>query len=162
MGGMNQRKAPTKNRPEPLCERHDKVRRVVGAGLKEDQSYGDEDAEQYLQRHLRAPGQTEVSAVNYLEVIVSEADASERESRKDRDPDELIAQIRPEKSGDDDCNDDEHSTHRGRAGFLLVSLGTFFANVLTDLEFSQASNDPRADDHPHEKCREACKSSSKG
>ena len=73
------------------------------------------------------------------------------------DPDEAVAEVGPEQRGDDDRDDDEQSAHGGRAGFFLMRLRAFFADVLADLEIAQAVDNERADNECGEKRREAGK-----
>ena len=42
--------------------------------------------------------------------------------------------------------DDQQSAHGRRAGFFLMGLRAFFADVLADLKFAQAADDERSDD----------------
>src|SRR5207253_7287212 len=61
-------------------------------------------------------------------------------------------------------NDDhaEHTAHGGRPSFSGVGFGTFFADVLSDLEFAQLTDDRRTDDQPHKQRRQAGEGSAEG
>ena len=72
--------------------------------------------------------------------------AAKAQVAKHRDPDEAVAQVGPQQSWDHDGDRDQQAAHGGRAGFFLMSLGAFFADVLADLKFAQAVDDERADD----------------
>ncbi len=74
---------------------------------------------------------------------------------EDGDPDEGIAEIGPEQRGDEDCDGDQQAAHGRRAGFFLMGLRAFFADVLADLKVAQALNYDRADDESGEKRGEA-------
>ncbi len=97
-----------------------------------------------LIQHLAAGGQTQVAMFGDLGIIVHKADRAIGQQRQHRDPDIGVAQVRPQQRGDHDRNDDQHAAHGGRAGFLLVRLGSFFANVLADLELAQLGDQPRS------------------
>ena len=61
-----------------------------------------------------------------------------------------IAQVGPQQRRHDDRDGDQHPAHGGRAGFFLVGLRAFFADVLADLKFAQAVDDQRPDDQASE------------
>src|SRR5690242_18154625 len=105
-------------RPELLRKRNDEMRRVVGAGLEEDQRNRDQYAEKNLQRHLCSTGQTQVPLVDNLQIIIGKPDATECECRKHRDPYELIREISPQQRRYNDGDDDEYPTHRRRASLF--------------------------------------------
>ena len=71
------------------------------------------------------------------------------------DPDEAIAQVRPQQGWHHHGDNDQHASHGRRPGFLLMGLGAVFADVLADLEFAQPANYRRADDQPHKQRGEA-------
>src|SRR6202140_2585135 len=79
--------------------------------------------------------------MRHLGVVVGKSDGGERTGGEHGNPYKAIAQVRPKQCGDDDRDDNQQSSHGGRTGFFLVSLGTLFANELSDLELAQAAND---------------------
>ena len=58
-------------------------------------------------------------------------------------------------------NHDQNAAHGGRAGFFLVILWAFFANVLADLKFAQAIDDERPDDQSGKQGSQAGESGAK-
>ena len=62
----------------------------------------------------------------------------------------------------EDGDDNEDSAHSGRAGFFLVRLGAFFADVLADLEFAKFLDDVGPDEHSDEQGRERGEDSAEG
>ena len=107
---------------------------------------GDHDAGRDLQAEFGACGQAQIAAVRHLGVIVGESDGGEGAGGEYGNPDEAVAQVRPQQRRNDNRDDDQQSAHGGRARFFLVSLGTLFANVLPDLEFAQTVDDQRTHD----------------
>ena len=95
---------------------------------------------------LARAGQAQIAAMHHLGVVVGESDGRERAGGKHGNPHEAIAQIGPQQRGNDDRDDDQQSAHGRRAGFFLMSLRAFFANVLSDLKFAQAADDQRTHD----------------
>jgi len=145
-----------------LKERHDQLRRIHVVGLHGDQHGRDHKTGGELQSKLRARGQTEVAAMRHLGVVVGESDGRVGDGGEYGDPDEAITQIGPEQCGDDNGNNDQQASHGGRAGFLLMSFWGSFANVLADLEITQAADDERSDNQRGEKRGEAGESRAEG
>ena len=77
-------------------------------------------------------------------VVVDETDSAVGQQREDRDPHIGVAQVRPEQRGNHDGDNDQHAAHGGGAGFLLVRLGSIFADVLADLKLAQLADQPGA------------------
>src|SRR3954462_2017105 len=99
--------------------------------------------------------------MGHLGVVVGESDGGKRTSGKNSDPHETVAQVGPEKGGHDDRDDDQQSTHGGRARFFLMGLGTFFADELSDLEITQAPDHQWTHDQSREEGGQAGKRSAK-
>ena len=97
---------------------------------------------QHLQREFLPAGEPQVAPLHHFRVVVDEADGRETQQREDGDPHVEVAEIGPEQRGHDDGDDDQDAAHGRRAGFLLVAARTFFANVLSDLEFAQLGDQP--------------------
>jgi len=95
-------------------------------------------------------------------VVVGESDGRIGTDGKNGDPDEAIAEIRPQQRGNDDGDHDQQAAHRGRTGFLLMRLGTFFADVLADLEITQSPDDEWPDDQSREQGGEAGEGGAEG
>ena len=111
-----------------------------------NQRDGDAGRGEPLPEELGARGETEVAAVDDLDVVVGETDGAEGERGTDGDPDEGIGGVGPEHGGQQNGDDDEDAAHGGRAGFFLVRLRAVFADVLADLEFAQLLDDVGADE----------------
>ena len=118
--------------------------------LQNDQRDGDQDACGDLIAEFGTCGQTEIAAMNNLQVIVGEADGAEGQRREDGEPDERVAEVGPKKRGDEDRDGDEQATHGRSAGFFLVGLRAFFADVLSNLEIAETLDDERTDDESGE------------
>ncbi len=101
---------------------------------------------QALPKELGLRRKTETAAPDHLDVVVGKADSSESQSGEDDDPDKGIGRVGPQHRRQQNGDDDEHSAHGGRAGFLQVRLRPVFANVLADLELAQLLNHVRADE----------------
>src|SRR5581483_5344199 len=52
-------------------------------------------------------------------------------------------------------DDNQHTAHRRRAGFLLMRLGTFFTNVLADLKVAQTVDQPGTEEQADQQRRYA-------
>lgn len=147
----------------PAFDEGDGQLRGVHSELREDgESPRNADGGNGLPEQLGARGEAEVAALYYFDVVVYESDGAEGERRENSDPDERIGKIGPEQRGQNDCDEDEHAAHSGRAGFLLVRLRTFFADVLADLELAQLLDDEGTDDERNEKGRERREGSAEG
>ena len=88
--------------------------------------------------------------MHHLQIIVGEADGAERQRRQDRNPHEAVAEIGPQQRGDNHAHHNQQAAHGRGARFLQVVLGAVFANVLADLEFTQAADHRRANDETDE------------
>ena len=84
--------------------------------------------------------------MHYLQIIVGKTDRAERQRRQHGNPHEAVAEVGPQQSRNDHADNDEHSAHGRSAGLLLVGLGAVLADVLADLEVTQAANHGRPDD----------------
>ena len=120
--------------------------RVHAIGLHGYQHRRDHDAGGNLQSELGARGQTKISTARNLCVVVGKSDGRKGTRREHRDPDETVAEVGPQQRGNDDGNHDEQAAHGGRAGFFLVSFGSFFADVLPDLKIAEATDNERTHD----------------
>ena len=99
--------------------------------------------------------------MRHLGVVVRETDGGKRACRKHRNPHKAIAQIGPQKSRNNDRDHNQQSSHRGSSGLFLVSFGTFFADVLPDLEITQAPDHQRPHNQSSEQRGQAGKRSAK-
>jgi hypothetical protein len=79
-----------------------------------------------------------------FQVVVEKTQASHPERGHENHLNERLTQVGPKKSRDNYGDDDQHATHRRRAGFAVVGLGTFLPDRLTGPKNAQASNEPRA------------------
>ncbi len=98
-----------------------------------------------MESELAAAGEAEVAPFGDLGVVVAETDGAEAEEAEERDPDVGVVEVGPEEGGHDDGDDDQDAAHGGGAGFLLVRLGAFLADVLADLEIAQVVDHPGAE-----------------
>ena len=142
-------------RTEVLEERHDQARGVQPVVLQGDQGEADRQSRQELVEQLGASGQSEVAAVDHLQIVVGEPDAAVGQRRHHRDPDEAIAQVGPQQRRHHHGDHDQHSAHGRSACLALMGLGAVFANVLADLEVAQSPHHRRADHQSHEQRRQA-------
>ena len=133
--------------PELLEERHHQVGGVLSAVCKTISATAIRTLVSNLEPSLARAGQAEVAAVHDFEVVVGKPDGREGAGGKHGDPDERCSG-RPQQRRHEDGDRDQQAAHGRRAGFLLVRLRAFFADVLADLEFAQPANDDRADDQP--------------
>ena len=149
-------------RPEMLEERHDQARRIQAVGLQGAQRARHGEGRQKLVAQLGARGQAEVAAVHDLQIVVGKSDGAEGQRRDHGDPDEAVAQVGPQQRRDQHADNDQHAAHGRRAGFLLVGLRAVLADVLADLEFTQAANHRRADDEADEQRGQAGEGGAEG
>src|SRR5260370_18977430 len=131
-------------------ERHNQVGGVASVRLQHNQRYTHGEAGQDLQWEFGARGQSQIAAVNDLNVIVGKYNGSEGQSGTDRQPDEFVGEICPQKRRDQNGNHDQHAAHGGRSSFLGVRLGALLADVLSTLELAQLTDDRRASNQSHE------------
>src|SRR5215472_6139518 len=148
--------------PELLEKRDHQMRRVLARGRQQYQHQAHQARSQELQQELHPAREPQVSAVDDLDVVVGKANGSKSRGGKDRQPDIGVRQIGPQQRGNDDGYNNQNPAHGGRAGFFLVRAGTFFADVLADLELAQLADDGRPDDQPHEQRGQTGKSRAKG
>jgi len=113
------------------------------------------EADKDLKGEFALGRQAEILLLGDFCVIIDETDCCKREKREQGDENKSISQIRPKENGNGSGKNDKHAAHGGRAGFFLVLLWALFANVLSDLQFPQAANEPRAEDEREKHCREA-------
>ena len=64
---------------------------------------------------LRLPGRPLLLRRVSFRIIVGEADGAEADGDEQHDPDEAVAQIRPEQRAEGDREKDQHAAHGGRA-----------------------------------------------
>src|SRR5208283_57448 len=128
---------------------------IFSAVLQRDQRDGNQDTGHDLKAQLGARGQAEIAAVNHFKVVVSKADRGKGQRGKHGDPNERIAQVRPEQGWHQDGDGDQQAAHGRCARLFLVSLRSLFADVLPDLEIAEALNHDRSHDQAGEKSGEA-------
>src|SRR5271167_1996377 len=93
--------------------------------------------------------------MNDFKVIIGKTDRTEGQRGKHGDPDERIAQVRPEQCRHQNGDGDQQTAHGRRTRLFLMSLRPFFADVLPDLKIAQALNHDGPDDQAGEKSGEA-------
>src|SRR5437868_2616703 len=157
--GMNRQSLDHQVRVELLEERYQQSGGVFSAMLQNDQRDRNQDAGGGLIAQLGARGKSEITVMNDFEVVIGKTDCTERNRGKHGDPHKRIAEVRPEQRRHQDGDRDQQSAHGRRARFFLMSLRTFFAYVLPNLEIAQALNHDRPDDQAGEKSGEAGKGS---
>src|SRR5262245_20425815 len=118
---------------------------VLSPDLHHHQDDSDRDADQELKHQFASTGQTEITMMNDLQVVVCKSDGGKENRGEGDDPDVLVRKIGPEQSWDNDGNRDQHSTHCGRACLLLVGRRTLLPDKLPDLKFTQLPDNGRAD-----------------
>jgi hypothetical protein len=123
-------------RPESFQERHNEFRRVRAVRRKHQQGNPDNQTHADLQRQFSFSRQPQIPPLGHLRVVVHKSNHRKGEQRKQRQQNEWIRQIGPQQNRHRRREHDQHSAHRRRSRFFLVLLGTFFANVLPDLQFA--------------------------
>src|SRR5262249_38154969 len=117
-----------------LLEERDIERgRVLVVRLHPCERDSENTGNQHLQAELAARGESEIALFFDLGPVVDEADGAEGKQREDRQTRIHLLQVSPEKSRDQNTDDDEDTAHGGRARLLLVPLRTVLAYMLTDL-----------------------------
>ena len=107
------------------------------------------ESEHRLPEILPARGQAARIADHQLQVVVAETDHAEADRHAERDPDEAIAQIRPQQRADHDRDDDQRAAHGRRAGLRQMRSRPFIAHHLADLVARQPRDHRRADQQRH-------------
>ncbi len=79
-----------------------------------------------------------------FDVVVGKTDGAKGTVENTAIHTKRIAQVRPKQSRHDNRDGDQQAAHGRRARFFLMSLRTFFADVLPDLKFAQPVNDQQA------------------
>ncbi len=136
--------------PKLLEERYDQPSRVQAVCLQCAERGAHGDRRQKLIQQLGPRCEPEIAAMHDLEVIVRETDGGKGKGRHHRNPHEAVGQVGPQQRGYQHSDHDQHPAHGRCTGFLLVGLGAVFANVLTDLKFTQPAHHRGTDDEPDE------------
>src|SRR5580698_9109261 len=145
---------PDEVRMYALHERNGEFRREEPEFSQNAENHSHADGDESLPEKLGARGEAKIAAHHDLDVVVGEAHGAESQRRDHRNPDEGISEIGPEQRGQHDGDHDKHAAHGGRAGFLLVRLRAFFADVLADLKLAQLLNDVGADKQAYQQRRQ--------
>src|SRR5277367_1795629 len=97
--------------------------------------------------------------MNDFKIIVGKTDRAKCQGGKNGNPDKRVAQIGPEQRGHQNRNGNQQTAHGRRTRLFLVSLRTFFADVLPNLKIAQPPNHDGPDDESREErgeAREGC------
>ena len=92
---------------------------------------------------------------NDLQVVIGEADAAERCRRQHGDPDVDIRQVGPQQGGHERRGEDQHAAHGRRPRLRAMTLRSFLADHLPDLELTQTSDHPGAEKKTDSERRQA-------
>jgi hypothetical protein len=123
--------APERQR-EVLEERQ--IQRGLGRRLRRvEQEDRRGQPEQRLPGILVARDQALRILLRELEVVVPEADESERERDAEHHPHETVREIGPQQRAREDRDEDQHAAHRRRAGLGEMRLRAVVAHHLADL-----------------------------
>src|SRR5712692_3546242 len=152
---MNRQSLDHQVRVELLEEWDQEPGGVLSAVLQSDQCDRNQDAGRPLKSQLGACSKAEVAAMNNFKVVVRKTDRGEGHRGKHGDPDERIAQVRPEQCRHQNRDGDQQAAHGWRARLFLMRLRSLFADVLPDLEIAQAGNHDRPNDQASKKSGEA-------
>src|SRR5229473_1714877 len=152
---MNRQSLDHQVRVELLEEWDQEPGGVLSAVLQSDQCDRNQDAGRPLKAQLGAGSKAEVAAMNNFKVVVGKTDRGEGHRGKHGDPDERIAQVRPEQCRHQNGDGDQQAAHGRSARFFLMRLRSLFADVLPDLEIAQAGNHDRPNDQASKKSGEA-------
>ena len=144
-----------------LHKGHNELRGIQATALHDDQSHRNEETGQNLKAELGTRRKPQISTLHHFYIVVRKSNCGEGARGSNGEPDEDIAQIRPQQGGNHDGNGNEQAAHCRSARFFLVGLGPFFANVLANLKFAQAADYQRADDQGSEQGRQAGKGGTK-
>src|SRR6267378_5160475 len=130
-------------RPEAFQKRDNQLRRIRAVRGKDQQrdAYGKADTE--LQDQFFLPRQSQVPALRHFRVVVYKSNRRERNQREERQQNKRVRQIGPKQNRHGGGKHDQHATHRRSAGFFLVLLRPFLADVLSNLQFAQLADQPR-------------------
>ena len=91
----------------------------------------------------------------YFGIVVDEADGAEGENAKQREPDVGIAEVGPQKSRDDDRDDDQQAAHGRRAGFFPMRLRALLTNLLAEAPVAQFANHEGPEQESQSQSRQA-------
>ena len=116
-------------------------------------------AGQALQPKLLPGGEAQIPPVHHLGVVIGKANRGVRAGGEHRNPHEAVAQIGPQQGWNHNGDGNQQAAHSRSAGLFLMRLGTFFADVLADLKFTQAADDQRPDHQSGEQRGQAGKRS---
>src|SRR6266849_2752563 len=152
---MNRQSLDHQVRVELLEEWDQEPGGVLSAVLQSDQCDRNQDAGRPLKAQLGAGSKAEVAAMNNFKVVVGKTDRGEGHRGKHGDPDERIAQVRPEQCRHQNGDGDQQAAPGRSARFFLMRLRSLFADVLPDLEIAQAGNHDRPNDQASKKSGEA-------
>src|SRR5438045_971539 len=134
-----------------LHKGHNELRGIQATALHDDQSHCNEETGQNLKAELGTRRKPQISTLHHFYIVVRKSNCGEGARGSNGEPDEDIAQIRPQQGGNHDGNGNEQTSHGRGAGFLLMRLWTFLANVLSNLEFAQTVNHGGAHNEAGEK-----------
>jgi hypothetical protein len=148
--------------PQRFNERHRKVRGEHLELIEGDERGGNQRASQALPEQLCPCREAEAAAIDHFDVVIGKANGAEGKRGENRDPDEGVRWIGPERGGQQDGDADQHAAHGGRAGFFQVRLRPIVTHKLADLELMKLLNDVRADEERNEQRGERGKHGAKG
>src|ERR1035437_2345345 len=133
-----------------LKEGHDQTSGVESMGFQGTQDRAYHKRRQALVKQLGWRVETEIAAVYHFQIVVGEADRPERQRGQYRNPHEAVDEIGPQQGWDNHAHHNEQAAHGRGARFFQVVLGPVFADVLANLEFTQAADHRRANNKANE------------
>src|SRR5258708_8386583 len=109
-------------------------------GCQNEERCPNHKADEHLKVDFLFRGETQVALLGDFSVVVDKTDDSETDESKKRQENEGVCEIGPKQRRHGSGENDQNATHGGRAGFFLVLLWAFFADVLPDLQFADPAD----------------------
>src|SRR5579859_796132 len=142
-------------RVQTFEERNHQLSRVGKVRNKNEQRNSHHQAYQHLKINFLFRSEPKVSLLRDFRVVVDKTDGCKADQSKEREQNKWIGQIRPKQCGHGRRQNDQHAAHGRCAGFLLVFLRAFLADVLPDLQIAQPLNQPGAEHEAEKHGRQA-------
>src|SRR5580692_3769848 len=140
---------------QTLEKRNHQLRRIGIMRNENEQRDTHDQADEHLKIDFLFRSEPKISLLRNFGIVVNEADDGKSDERKQRKQNKRIGQISPEQRGDGRRQNDQYAAHRWGARLFLMLLRAFLADVLPNLQFAQAPNEPRTKHQAEEHRRQA-------
>ena len=140
---------------QTLEKRNHQLRRIGVMRDENEQRDTHDQADEHLKIDFLFRGEPKISLLGNFRIVVNEADDGKTDERKKRKQNKRIGQVSPEQRGDGGRQNNQHASHGWGARLFLMLLRAFFADVLPNLQFAQAPDEPRTKHQAEEHRRQA-------